>query len=127
MAAANGTQTRKRVGTVEKIKQQNALKERKVDVPEWGCAVVLREFSKAAWRQLREDAKGDDGHDDPDRAERLMVVRGIVEPQFSEEDVEELWEGSSDGVDRVLGEILDMNGLTEEVVAAAARLFRASG
>lgn len=126
---ANGKPPSKRkpaVGTVDKIKAQNALKELPLEVPEWGCTVKLREFSKAAWRQLREDARNGDGTIDEDRVERLMLVRGVIDPAFTEEDVAELWEGSSEGVDRVLAGLFDLNGLTAEVMAQAARLFRAA-
>lgn len=128
---ANGApppRAKPKVATLDQIKQRSRVKEETVTVEGWGDAKVrIRQFSKAGWRQLLKDAEGEDGKADPDAIERLMVLRGVVEPQFEEGDLDELWAGASDGTDELLGHMWELvSGMDGEALAHAARLFRAS-
>ncbi len=113
--------------TADEILAAPDLEERIVEVPEWGGAVRIRELTKAAQQQMRRKATGPDGQVDADRLELLMLAACIVEPQFSEEQVERLKEKSASAVDRVLQAVLDLAGLSPEAVKQAQKSFRTGG
>lgn len=111
--------------TAEAILGAVDVEERVVEVPQWGGAVRIRGLTKAAQQAIRRKATGPDGQVDPLLVERWTFLTCVVEPQFTEEQAEALWQKSAAAVDTVLQAILDLSGLTEEAARAAQRTFRA--
>lgn len=113
-----------RILTADEILAAQDLEERIVEVPEWGGAVKIRGLTKAAQQQVRRQATGPDGQVDADRLEILMLAACVIEPQFTEEQVERLKQKSATAVDRVLQAVLDLAGLSPEAVKQAQKSFR---
>lgn len=122
--SANGagkTETLSREQFLERAKA--AVKEELVDVPELGGKVKVRGFTKGQEQGIRHASmKG--GKLDTDLYEMLVLLGGVVEPQFTEADIAELKDAYAGTLNRILERILDLSGLTEGAQDRAAELFR---
>jgi hypothetical protein len=119
------------IGTRESILAAQDRAEATVDVPEWGCAVRIRELSKAAIDKLRQEiVKNEDGTVELGRFRQLLFVYAVVEPQFTLEDIPALWDKHAHAVETVLEAIDRLGGTTQEgetseaAVADAEKSFR---
>lgn len=110
--------------SAEAILAVNDLVEEVVEVPEWAGAVRVRAFTKALQQQMREEARIG-GEVQNDRLEILMLIYGMVEPQFTPEQCELLRRKHAGALDRVLDRILTISGLKAEAVEVAKRKFPA--
>lgn len=111
-----------RILSVEDILSAEDLPSETVPVPEWGGAVTIRGFSKAREFAIRQEAMGADGLDE-ERFEMLLFINGVVEPQFSVDQLEVLKEKSGSVIDRVLTRIMDISGLSKEAQERAKARF----
>ena len=102
-----------RILSVEDILTAKDLPTRTVPVPEWGGAVVIRGFSKGVELDIREQSGGADNFDSS-RFELLLFVYGVIDPQFTVEQVDELKAKSAVPFDRVITEVMDLGGMTKE-------------
>lgn len=113
-----------RLLTLEHILAASDLEQREVEVPEWGGSVRVKGMSKRDQQALRRAATVG-GVMDPDRLELLLLVHGLAEPALTVEQAEQLAGKSAAGFDRVLKEIMALNGMTEQAQTEALRTFRA--
>lgn len=109
--------------TAEQILTAPDLEERIVDVPQWGGSVRIKAFSKAEQLEMRKAATIG-GKIDVDRVEVLMFIHGVIDPQFSEDQYEQLRQKSAGAIDLVLQAILEASGLTKEAMRQAEKQFR---
>lgn len=87
------------------------LRTEEVEVPEWGGSVLIGEFPVARMQDIIAKFGAVVGNDP-----RFMVdllVSCCLDPQFSQEDAEELIGASSAVVLRLATRIMQLNGLTE--------------
>jgi hypothetical protein len=111
--------------TVEDIVAADDRPSEEVHVPEWGGYVRVRAFSKQQQLDLRRLARDPEtGALDQDRLEMLMAVTGIVEPQFTVEQMSVLADKSTSAIDRVIARLLVLSGGTEAVKEARKRFPR---
>lgn len=103
------------------------LREKDVEVSEWGGSVKIREFTKMVQQQIRKEAKVGEQELDLDRMELLMFIHGVVEPQFTVEHYERLRQSSASAIDKVLKEITLLSGISEDNIKEAEKRFRARG
>ena len=109
--------------SVEDILTAPDIQEKVVEVPEWGGAVKIRSFTKQRQIQLRAQALVG-GEVDSERMELLMFIEGVVEPKFGVEHIDLLKGKSASAMDRVLGAILELGGMTPEAQNEMERDFR---
>jgi hypothetical protein len=112
-----------RMLSVEEILAAPDIQEKVVEVPEWGGAVKIKSFTKARQIQLRSEAVVN-GEVDSERMELLMFIEGVVEPKFTTQHLDLLKNKAATAMDRVLGAILELGGLTPERQAELERDFR---
>ncbi len=126
MADKQQTQPNKepKILSLDEIMAARDIEERVVPVPEWGGAVRIRGLSKAQQSRLRSQAKVD-GQPDPDRMEVLMLAASLVEPAVTVEQAEALREKAATAVERILREVVDINGWGEQVQKEALKSFLA--
>jgi hypothetical protein len=108
--------------TREAILAASDLKPTKVDVPEWGGFVHIRQMTGAERGALEAESMGDKKtHVATLRAR--MAARCICDETgnrlFSDADIEALGKKSQAALDRVLAAITQANGLGDEGVTAA--------
>ncbi len=103
---------------------------REAHVPGWPGPVVIRQFSLADQRAIREEARGEDGEIDQAALDALTIQRALVQPAVTLEHAGRLLRTRFGPVQRLLNEIHEFSGLTEllqmsaPAVAAAERRFR---
>ena len=100
--------------TVEDILTSVDIKPEEVEVPQWKGSVTIQPFTKAAQQKLRKECMSN-GEVDTERLEMALFIAGVVEPKFTEEQVEELRKNhSAAAIDLVLKRITETSGLTED-------------
>lgn len=108
--------------TREAILAAPDLKPTKVEVPEWGGFVHVRQMTGADRGALEAEAMGDKKNHIATLRSR-MAARCICDEAgvrlFNDSDIEALGKKSQAALDRVLAEITKANGLGDEGVTAA--------
>ena len=84
-----------------------------VHVEEWGGDIKIKALTLKQ-RNHAYSLATRNGQLDSSRASALMFCYGVVEPQFSDIDADELLKKSVGVIDRVNGRILALSGLTKE-------------
>jgi hypothetical protein len=116
---------RKKILTVEEILAVEDLREKVVEVPEWGGCVKVRGLSKAESQRINREAMDDQGNLDMGKWEMLMAHAAIVEPTFESAQVEALKEKSAIAVNRVVAAALEVSGLGGDALTEAEKSFLA--
>jgi hypothetical protein len=106
-----------------------------VEVPEWGGSVVVRPLTKRIQRDIRREATVNvfdpstgESHEEleDDKLELLLFQRGLVQPQITLEQAEQLLDRSASAFDRVLKSVTQESGLNKGAVTEAEKQFPAS-
>lgn len=106
--------------SIEDIENAVDTETKIIDVPEWGGAIKIKSITKGAqWKM----AKASEDKMDASLFERLLLTNSIIEPEFTEETIEILYEKSAEVVNRVLASIYDISGLSGEVQAEIGEEF----
>ncbi len=109
-----------RILSIEDILAAKDIEERLVQVPEWGGAVKIKTISKGRQQNLRKQATVN-GEVDPEKLEMLMLAACLTEPAITPAQAEALREKSAAAVDRILREVMGLNGMTAEAQKAATK------
>lgn len=127
MASGGSTRARAKkpptILSVEAVLEQDDRKELVIDVPEWGGAVKIRALTKRAYTDIQK-ASTVDGQIDDLKFEMNLLLHGIAEPQFTEDQLGQLQEKSVGAIDRIVVEVMEISGLTTRAVAAFEAAFR---
>lgn len=110
--------------TTDDLRHVVDRKERVLEVPEWGGAVVLKALTLAQ-RDAMVIAGSVDGKmtgaTDPGKMLRALVLYGVSQPQLTQE----FLEGSSfEVIDRIAQAVLDINGMAKTAPLSADLSFR---
>lgn len=108
--------------TAEEILKAPDTKTAVVDVPEWGGSVKVIGLTKQQQVDIREGALRN-GEIDPAMTQRGMLLQGVIEPRFTEEQIGPLFDKNAGLVDRLLVRILELSGMGEGAVAAKEAAF----
>lgn len=100
-----------RVLTLEEIRVVADLPRETIEVPEWGGAVVVQGVSVEEGMKILHDTKRVDGTMDEEKATMLAVIRGVVEPKFTEADLPWLKQKSLGAVTRIAKAFSRLSGL----------------
>lgn len=84
-----------------------------VDVPEWGGKVQVKGISKGDQMAIRKKAMVKNVVDET-KFEGLLLVAGVVSPELKEHHIPQLFKKSSGAIDRVLGKVMELSGMTDE-------------
>lgn len=119
---ANGAAALPRL-TLEQIAHAKDLSTREMTVPEWGGTILLQELSlqeiEDVRTRAREHAAG--GEIDDTFFSIHLVAATMADPDISVEQAGLLGQKSNSVLQRVLMEVLDINGLGEELKQIAER------
>lgn len=111
------------LGNIADILAVQDIKEKMVEVPEWGCSVKIKALTKAD--QIRVRKMSVQGNQvDAEKMEGFMFLYGVVEPKFEPEHLDRLFDKSSGAVDKILAEILSISGMTDEDAEDAKTTFQ---
>lgn len=117
------------LGTVEQILERAPadLVEETIEIPEWKCSVKLRSFTAAVAAEIKQVGlafKGEDTNVAWARMEITQFQRGVIEPRFSEEQVQKLHATSGRGFARVIQWLDEKSGTDKEELRKAQREFQ---
>lgn len=108
--------------SAEDILAWEDLVDESVFVPEWGGTVKVRGLTRAQVYQMQKDATVGK-NTDAQRADMLLLVMGIIEPKFTEDQGAALMQKSAGATQRILDAIMRLSGMGGDAAAAADRSF----
>ena len=98
--------------SIDQIVQADDLKTKTVECPEWGGHVVIKVISKAEQNKVRLSLIGKDGNSENMSAfEQNLFTSSMVEPSINDQQYILLQEKSALVIERILKEIIDLNGM----------------
>lgn len=103
-------------GQVDNILATVDVREKELDVPEWGCSLLVRGLTKRQQLEVRTKSQLANGETDQSQVELHLFMAGVVEPQFKPEHFHRLLDKAAGAIDRVNKEITDLSGMSESVV-----------
>lgn len=110
--------------TKEKMQSLSAPKEREMPVPLLGESVRIKLFRKGDIDAMRAEAMVA-GEVDNGKFERLLFMRGLIEPAMDDADYEEIANGNAAVYYSLLNAVMEGNGLTALAQRDARRTFSA--
>lgn len=96
------------------IAANRSLKSELFHVPEWGGMVKLGALSKQKQIQIRRKATHK-GEIDGNKLEFLIFKEGLLEPVMEDWQVDQLFQGASGPVNRVIEKIGELSGMGDDV------------
>jgi hypothetical protein len=112
----------KPIKSAEEILAMPDLKEMQIHVPEWDSRVRIKALSKGRHQAIRKECVKD-GVFDAERWEWAVLRQGIVEPQFTDAQFEQLREKSAAAIELIGQAIIKLSGLTPERTKEIEKLF----
>lgn len=110
--------------SLDEILDADDRKTEMVDVPEWGGSVKVRALSR---RQvvdaLQKCTNQRNGDVDGVKLQMLLLVRGLVEPQVSETDLERLEGKHAEPINRIVDRVKEISGMGADADEAADNRF----
>lgn len=100
--------------TFENIMEADDITEKEVPVPEWGGSVVVRSITHRQMNDIKNAAKGEEVDDD--FVQRQVILKGLVQPRLTEEQVEKLWDKNTRPVMTILNEVLGQSKTGDRAV-----------
>jgi hypothetical protein len=101
-----------KVLTWDEIEAADDLITEMVDVPEWGGAVKIRALSRKRCVETLDECVGEEtGVRDNEKLQMLLVTRGVVEPQLSDDRAEQLNKKHVDPIARVSQRVQIISGM----------------
>lgn len=100
--------------TFENIMDAEDITEQDVEVPQWGGKVRTRSLSHRQMRQIKKAAK--EGEVDDDFVEQQVMLRGLVSPSLTEEQVEHMWDKNTAAIMLVLNSIMGNSKAKDKAV-----------
>lgn len=118
-------------GTVAEILEAapKDLKEKIIDVPEWGYSIKLKSFTAAQQAAVKERGFGFKGEETLiawAEMEIMQFQQGVIEPRFDEDQVRQLHLSSGPGFNRVIDELDKLNKIDKEALRKAREEFQQS-
>ncbi len=116
------------IGSVEAIlkKAPEDLKEELIDVPEWDCSVKIKSFTAAMSASIKQRGFGFKGEETLvawGEMEIMQFQHGVIEPNFTEDQVRQLHLSSGRGFARVIEALDELSNLDKEALAKAKEEF----
>lgn len=104
----------------EQVLAANDLPTEWVEVPEWGGSIQIRALTVREVESIMRLATNKKGAVNTTQSSMLMFVRAVVEPKFTDMDIDDL-KGKSALVFRIVKEINRLSGITDEAVEEAEK------
>lgn len=119
------------IGSVAEILEAapKDLKEKIIDVPEWGYSIKIKSFTAAQQAAVKERGFGFKGEETLiawAEMEIMQFQQGVIEPRFDEDQVRQLHLSSGPGFNRVIDELDKLNKIDKEALRKAREEFQQS-
>jgi hypothetical protein len=113
----------KKILSLDEIIEVDDRKIDTVDVPEWGGTVKIRALSRRQVLEALEQATARDGSVDGAKLQMLYLVRGMHEPQVTEDRIDQLNAKHPDPIHRIVERIREISGMGDDADQAADARF----
>lgn len=110
-------------GQVNEILASVDVREKELDVPEWGVSLLLRGLTKRQQLAVRKNSQLPNGETDQSQVELNLFMTGVVDPEFHPEHFAQLLDKSTSAIDRVNKEITDLSGVADDDVEELKAAF----
>lgn len=107
---------------LERVKRASSNHERTMEVPLLGDTVRIKLFRKGDIDAMRAESLVA-GELNNAKFERLLVMRGLIEPAFDDAGYDDLARGNAAVYYSLLNAVMEGNGLTELAKSGARRTF----
>lgn len=107
--------------TIDQIRLAQDVTREEIEIPEWGGSVVVQGVSVADGMALLKQMQGEDGEIDSEKATLYSIVVGVVEPKFTDADVEWLKTKSMSAVTKITNAFMRLSGFDQAAVKAARK------
>lgn len=97
------------------------IPEREVEVSEWGGSVLVRGMSAGERLRIMEQITDDSDEIDLQEAQLMAMIHGVVDPEFSRDDIEVLNNLSSAAIDKITTAYLELSGVQTEDLQEARK------
>lgn len=101
------------------------LKETVIDVPEWGGGIRVKQLPRERWRAIAKEANGT-GEWDQELFELLLFIDATIEPNLTDDRVEELRKKNAQLIDRLVLEVLTFCDVNADRLESLMTTFRGS-
>lgn len=114
------------IPSASELLAKQTLRERYVDVPEWGFRVKVRELSMGEYEDVKAKATDARGNQDDAKLQVYLVCTGIVEPDIGDDAFEWVRGQSVRAVNRVMDAIIELSGLGPDALEDTEAMFPAA-
>lgn len=108
--------------TRDAIKEKSTPREKEIAIPLLGDTIRIKLFRKGDLDAMRAESLVR-GEVDNAKLERLILLRGLIEPALTDADYEELTSGNAAVYYALVNAIMEGNGLTELAQRDTRRTF----
>lgn len=107
------------------IMEADDITEQELPIPEWGGSVVVRSLSHRTMQKIRNEVseKAGDGEPDEGEIEKWILIKGLVQPQITEEEYEHLMDKSYSAVMKIQTAILGRSKTKETAAKEEEKNF----
>ncbi len=109
-----------RILTREELLAASDIREETIEVPEWNTALRVRGLMLNEINHITNFATRKDGKVDNLRLNVFMFIRGVVEPKFTDEDMDALAKKSA-VILRVALKISELSGISQDALSNALK------
>lgn len=114
------------IPSASELLAKQTLRERYVNVPEWGFRVKVRELSMGEYEDVKTKATDARGNQDDAKLQVYLVCAGIVEPDIGDDAYEWVRGQSVRAVNRVMDAIIELSGLGPDALEDTEAMFPAA-
>lgn len=125
-SGASGAAPALAIPSASELLAKQTLRERFVDVPEWGFRVKVRELSMGEYEDVKTKATDARGNQDDAKLQVYLVCAGIVEPDIGDDAFEWVRGQSVRAVNRVMDAIIELSGLGPDALEDTEAMFLAA-
>lgn len=109
--------------SLDEIVEADDRKTETVKVPEWGGAVKIRALSRRQVVEALEQCTERNSDVDGVKLQMLLLIRGLIEPQVTEDRLEQLNSKHAEPINRIVDRVKAISGMGEDADQAADARF----
>lgn len=108
--------------TLDQIKQAKDVQREEIDIPQWGGSVVVQGVNVIDGMALLKQMQKEGSEEiDPEKAMLYSIIVGVVEPKFTESDVEWLKTKSMAATSKITEAFMRLSGFETKAVKDARK------
>ena len=107
---------------LDDIKSLPDVPTKTIDIPQWNVSIKVKGISKKMQIELGRLINGE--QTDAFDYQKALLKASVVEPELSDESIDELYEKDATVIDLIFAELNTLNGVGSEIESALAEDFK---